>query len=183
MDDDDLTSLSAIVDTWNSDNSGEQLCVGTGLGAFYASLWNSNPVFDQPLEERFEKYQISFWREKISEQRGPHLKLLLSVCDRYCGEANCAMTQFRFSQRFCELARKLSDAAPVDRDVVEMCRCECRLHSRTVKYYPMLICSRIIADRIEEVSSSVANLCVECGCDMGPHNPRQLCGKTYCLAN
>ncbi len=22
--------------------------------------------------------------------------------------------------------------------------------------------------------------CLECGDDMGPHNPRQLCGKTYC---
>ena len=24
------------------------------------------------------------------------------------------------------------------------------------------------------------NLCLECGVDMGPQNPRQLCGKTYC---
>jgi len=24
------------------------------------------------------------------------------------------------------------------------------------------------------------NLCTECGVDMGPHNPRQLCGKTHC---
>ena len=36
-----------------------------------------------------------------------------------------------------------------------------------------------------ESSSSVenmdiSNLCVECGVDMGPNNPRQLCGKTYC---
>ncbi|ADO67450.1 hypothetical protein crov416 [Cafeteria roenbergensis virus] len=27
------------------------------------------------------------------------------------------------------------------------------------------------------------NKCVECGADMGPSNPRQLCGKTYCLFN
>jgi hypothetical protein len=25
-----------------------------------------------------------------------------------------------------------------------------------------------------------ANRCIECGIDMGPNNPRQLCGKTYC---
>ena len=25
--------------------------------------------------------------------------------------------------------------------------------------------------------------CLECGIDMGPHNPRQLCGKTRCLDN
>lgn len=24
------------------------------------------------------------------------------------------------------------------------------------------------------------NRCLECGEDMGPHNPRQLCGKTMC---
>jgi len=24
------------------------------------------------------------------------------------------------------------------------------------------------------------NLCVICKIDLGPHNPRQLCGKTYC---
>jgi hypothetical protein len=23
--------------------------------------------------------------------------------------------------------------------------------------------------------------CTECGVDMGSHNPRQLCGKTYCM--
>ncbi len=26
----------------------------------------------------------------------------------------------------------------------------------------------------------IKNLCTECGVDMGPSNPRQLCGKTYC---
>ena len=25
------------------------------------------------------------------------------------------------------------------------------------------------------------NLCIECGIDMGPNNPRQLCGKIRCL--
>jgi hypothetical protein len=25
------------------------------------------------------------------------------------------------------------------------------------------------------------NYCIECGVDMGPMNPRQLCGKWYCL--
>lgn len=24
------------------------------------------------------------------------------------------------------------------------------------------------------------NVCIICNCDLGPHNPRQLCGKTYC---
>tara|TARA_Y100000389_G_C17315600_1_gene440277 strand:- start:250 stop:453 length:204 start_codon:yes stop_codon:yes gene_type:complete len=26
----------------------------------------------------------------------------------------------------------------------------------------------------------IKNLCLECGVDMGPCNPRQLCGKTFC---
>lgn len=25
------------------------------------------------------------------------------------------------------------------------------------------------------------NLCTVCGIDMGPQNPRQLCGKIYCM--
>jgi len=29
-------------------------------------------------------------------------------------------------------------------------------------------------------STDSANRCIECGIDMGPNNPRQLCGKTYC---
>jgi hypothetical protein len=29
----------------------------------------------------------------------------------------------------------------------------------------------------------IKNLCVECGVDMGYCNPRQYCGKTYCITN
>jgi hypothetical protein len=29
-------------------------------------------------------------------------------------------------------------------------------------------------------STDYINRCIECGIDMGPNNPRQLCGKTYC---
>lgn len=35
-----------------------------------------------------------------------------------------------------------------------------------------------INDDIEDYNGE--NKCIECGVDMGPHNPRQLCGKTYC---
>jgi hypothetical protein len=36
---------------------------------------------------------------------------------------------------------------------------------------------------IEDLSDTdePKNLCTECGRDMGPQNPRQLCGKTYCI--
>jgi hypothetical protein len=29
-------------------------------------------------------------------------------------------------------------------------------------------------------NNTIRNLCVICGVDMGPDNPRQLCRKTYC---
>lgn len=32
----------------------------------------------------------------------------------------------------------------------------------------------------EYEESSMKNLCVECGVDMGYMNPRQYCGKTFC---
>jgi len=32
----------------------------------------------------------------------------------------------------------------------------------------------------EESEEDETNYCIECGEDMGPQNPRQLCGKTYC---
>jgi len=33
----------------------------------------------------------------------------------------------------------------------------------------------------EDSSEEIKNLCTECGINMGPNNPRQLCGKTRCL--
>lgn len=32
----------------------------------------------------------------------------------------------------------------------------------------------------EDMEEPIKNLCVECGVDMGPNNPRQYCCKTYC---
>lgn len=34
---------------------------------------------------------------------------------------------------------------------------------------------------VEYLSDEDINLCLECGIDMGPMNPRQLCGKWRCL--
>jgi hypothetical protein len=36
---------------------------------------------------------------------------------------------------------------------------------------------------IENNIKSPLNRCLECGCDMGENNPRQLCGKTFCYLN
>ena len=36
------------------------------------------------------------------------------------------------------------------------------------------------ADANESDEDVESNRCLECGVDMGPQNPRQLCGKTYC---
>lgn len=32
----------------------------------------------------------------------------------------------------------------------------------------------------KDKSNDYRNLCVICKMELGPHNPRQLCGKTYC---
>ena len=34
---------------------------------------------------------------------------------------------------------------------------------------------------LEEDDNADVNRCIECGIDMGVHNPRQYCGKTHCL--
>tara|TARA_B100000900_G_scaffold347778_1_gene313117 strand:- start:1283 stop:1480 length:198 start_codon:yes stop_codon:yes gene_type:complete len=36
-------------------------------------------------------------------------------------------------------------------------------------------------DTEEKSDDVIKNLCTECGIDMGDNNPRQLCGKTYCI--
>jgi hypothetical protein len=37
-------------------------------------------------------------------------------------------------------------------------------------------------ERIKEYEKSeIKNLCIGCGIDMGYCNPRQYCGKTYCM--
>lgn len=39
---------------------------------------------------------------------------------------------------------------------------------------------RELVEVIEDNIKSQINKCLECGCDMGENNPRQLCGKTFC---
>ena len=38
-----------------------------------------------------------------------------------------------------------------------------------------------LIDLIYDSQNGFVNKCVECGCDMGRENPRQLCGKTFCF--
>lgn len=37
-----------------------------------------------------------------------------------------------------------------------------------------------ITDYYPKDNKEKTNFCVECGIDMGPQNPRQLCGKSRC---
>tara|TARA_B100000123_G_scaffold255365_1_gene217741 strand:- start:36 stop:290 length:255 start_codon:yes stop_codon:yes gene_type:complete len=37
-----------------------------------------------------------------------------------------------------------------------------------------------IIETIIENDEGSKNFCIECGCDIGKNNPRQLCGKTFC---
>ena len=38
----------------------------------------------------------------------------------------------------------------------------------------------VVESYIDEYSMGEKNRCLECNCDMGYSNPRQLCGKYYC---
>ena len=38
-----------------------------------------------------------------------------------------------------------------------------------------------IVDIVCDSTNGSLNKCMICNCDMGIHNPRQLCGKTYCM--
>ncbi len=38
----------------------------------------------------------------------------------------------------------------------------------------------LITDYFQKDTKEKTNYCVECGIDMGPQNPRQLCGKIFC---
>lgn len=38
----------------------------------------------------------------------------------------------------------------------------------------------LITDYFQKDKKENTNYCIECGIDMGPQNPRQLCGKIFC---
>jgi len=40
--------------------------------------------------------------------------------------------------------------------------------------------SELYDQMTDDENDTIKNLCVVCGVDMGPDNPRQLCRKTYC---
>jgi ribosomal protein S27AE len=42
------------------------------------------------------------------------------------------------------------------------------------------ITDKFIMETMEKFVTGLKNRCVVCNVDMGPHNPRQLCGKYYC---
>ena len=55
-----------------------------------------------------------------------------------------------------------------------------RLKENTNEYYDY---SKIKSDLVKSINNNFngfVNKCVECGVDMGPTNPRQLCGKWCC---
>ncbi len=41
--------------------------------------------------------------------------------------------------------------------------------------------SKNINNKKRKLDDEYKNLCIECEIDIGKDNPRQLCGKTYCL--
>ena len=69
---------------------------------------------------------------------------------------------------------KKRSRTPQDKTVAQSQRSNCSMPAARVP-------SAVLA-AVEFLVSSVEeqNLCVECGEDMGPQNPRQLCGKWRC---
>lgn len=47
-------------------------------------------------------------------------------------------------------------------------------------YYNMEQFVDNVLDNLEKYKIEEKNRCVMCGDDLGPQNPRQLCGKTHC---
>ena len=42
------------------------------------------------------------------------------------------------------------------------------------------VSEKMIISLISKFSYGIKNKCIDCGVDMGIHNPRQFCGKLYC---
>jgi hypothetical protein len=49
------------------------------------------------------------------------------------------------------------------------------------KYHRDIELGCMCEDCISEEHKEDENRCIDCDIDMGPNNPRQLCGKTYCM--
>ena len=48
-----------------------------------------------------------------------------------------------------------------------------------IKKYNTVL-EKMIISLISKFSYGIKNKCIDCGVDMGIHNPRQFCGKLYC---
>lgn len=90
-------------------------------------------------------------------------------------------------QTYEELDKFMMHGREVDAFFAELCGTYDRVEVHEVKR--KIIClekdeeepprpSKVFNPQNEDDPS--VNRCTECGIDMGPHNPRQLCGKSYC---
>jgi hypothetical protein len=56
-----------------------------------------------------------------------------------------------------------------------------RLEEENSEYYNFEKILEDFKESVKKHSEGMMNRCVECNCDIGRTNPRQLCGKTYCI--
>lgn len=61
--------------------------------------------------------------------------------------------------------------------------CNEKLPPKTTKNVKEKPKSKKVPLKLPSIKRKSANLCVSCGIDMGETNPRQYCGKTYCIMN
>ena len=57
------------------------------------------------------------------------------------------------------------------------------LLKKELDYYLEDSLEKNLLEVIEDNIKSPINRCLECGCDIGENNPRQLCGKIFCYFN
>ena len=53
-------------------------------------------------------------------------------------------------------------------------------HHINFRNWEHINCNKLWVDNTDE-DNVIVNRCLECGIDMGPQNPRQLCGKWRCV--
>jgi hypothetical protein len=66
-------------------------------------------------------------------------------------------------------------------DIIQ--KCNEKLPPKTTKNVKEKTKNKKAPLKLPSIKRKSTNLCVSCGIDMGETNPRQYCGKTYCIMN
>ena len=118
------------------------------------------------------KDAVNVWEEKVAYGRVNYLKESVIKIKRSSGDIDDG---WKLGNPFirldsCNLERELVDCVDIGRDLQKWCAVDDIIRLNPPKQQP----------EPEPEPEHHKNLCIRCGVDMGPDNPRQLCNKTYC---